>query len=165
MSTLAWLALAAIVAACGDDPPDLGAGLDGGVRGGDSGVDDPIADARPATACEQAAQHDDLAWIQTHIFTPSCATASCHAGASPSVGLDLSAGRAHANLVGRRSSTFTAWTRVIPGDAAQSYLVVSLGRAPGPAPRDGFMPIGGAEPLCVEKLELIERWIAAGAQP
>ena len=40
----------------------------------------------------------------------------------------------------------------------------SLGRAEGPPPRDGFMPLG-ADPLCVEKLEAIERWILAGAPP
>ena len=115
------------------------------------------------TECQEATMHSDLTWIQEHIFTPSCATSTCHAGASPDVGLSLEAGRAYNNLVNKGSSTFSGWVRVVPGDIEASYLVVALGRADGPPPRDGFMPIGGAEPLCVEKLEAIERWIAAGA--
>jgi hypothetical protein len=80
------------------------------------------------------------------------------------VGLNLSAGAAYNNLVNKGASTVTGWTRVTPGSLATSYLAVSLGRAEGPPPRDGYMPLG-ADPLCLEKLEAIERWILAGAQP
>lgn len=119
-------------------------------------------DAGPLSACDEAKQHSDFTWIQNNIFTPSCATATCHAGPNPDVGLTLEAGKAYNNLVNKGASTVTGWTRVVPGSLAQSYLAVSLGRAEGPPPRDGFMPIG-ADPLCVEKLEAIERWILAGA--
>lgn len=152
--------LVCALAACGNDSSTVDP--DGGV------VIDPDGDAVPdamLTDCEEAASHSDLAWIQDKIFTPSCASSSCHGGPEPEVGLDLSAGRAHANLVDRGSSTVAGWVRVVPGSPTESYLVVSVGRAPGPPPRDGFMPIGGVEPLCVEKLEAIERWIAEGAQP
>lgn len=156
-----------IAAACGSDTasePDGGLVIapDGRIISPGDGGDTPDA---ALTECQEATRHSDLAWIQDHIFTPSCATASCHAGPEPEVGLDLSAGRARANLVNRGSSTVSGWVRVVPGSPMESYLMVSLGRAPGPPPRDGFMPIGGAEPLCVEKLEAIERWIEEGALP
>ena len=163
-----------LAAACGNDtaptrtPADASTGdIDEPTANGDAG---PIGDggvtgdAAALTICQQAAQHSDFAFLQTHVFTPSCATAMCHAGPDPDVGLDLSAGHAHANLVDKSSSTAAGWTRVEPGSIAQSYLAVSLGRAEGPPPRDGYMPLG-TDPLCLEKLEAIERWILAGAPP
>ena len=115
-----------------------------------------------ASFCDQAVSRQDFAFIQETVLTPSCATEKCHAGAEAEVGLDLSAGAAYVNLVNKGSSTVDGWMRVAPGSTDQSYLVVALGRAPGPAPRDGFMPIG-APPLCAEQHEMIERWIASGA--
>jgi len=114
------------------------------------------------TECQEAMQHSDLTWLQEKVFTPSCATAMCHSGADPAVGLNLDAGRTFNNLVNKNASTVTGWKRVIPNELATSYLVVAFGRMPGPPPRDGFMPIG-ADPLCIEKLEAVERWILAGA--
>ncbi len=176
------LLIGLLISACGNDIEGVRGETETGSTGPDGGpVDagtivlpdgkivaidagsDPDA-AIPLTECEEATLHSDLAWIQDHVLTPSCATSTCHAGASPDVGLSLELGRSHVNLVNRNTSTVTGWRRVVPGQVAQSYLVVALGRAAGPEPRDGFMPLG-AEPLCVEKLEAIERWIAAGAQP
>lgn len=156
-------------AACGSDAatdrddrdrPDAGVTTDGASLGGDGGVPPDGA----LTDCDEAKLHSDFAWLQAKVFTPSCATALCHAGPEPEVGLTLEAGKAYTNLVNKGASTVSGWTRVVPGSLAQSYLVVSLGRAEGPPPRDGFMPLG-ADPLCVEKLEAIERWILAGAPP
>jgi hypothetical protein len=158
--------------ACGNDvaPPGTGEpgdGADGGTIGtspsGDAGVPEHDATVE-LTECQEAPQHADLTWIQQKVFTPSCATAMCHAGADPDVGLNLEAGRARASLVNRNASTATGWIRVTPGDLSTSYLMVALGRVDGPPPRDGFMPLG-ADSLCVEKLEAVERWILAGAQP
>jgi hypothetical protein len=132
--------------------------------GPDSGMTLPDS-ASPdgaASFCEQAVSRSDFAFIQETVLTPSCATEKCHTGPEPEVGLDLTAGAAYANLVNKGASTVEGWTRVVPGSKDQSYLVVALGRAAGPAPRDGFMPIG-APPLCVEQHEMIERWISAGA--
>ncbi|MDQ3297167.1 MAG: hypothetical protein M3619_11320 [Myxococcota bacterium] len=161
--------------------PLVGCGNDSGTAGG--GDDDPTApDAGPQrdgapttttsdggmipepTVCQQATMHSDLAWIQANVLTPSCATAMCHSGPEPEVGLNLDAGASYNNLVNKGASTVTGWKRVVPGSLESSYLVVSFGRAAGPPPRDGFMPLG-ADPLCVEKLEAIERWILAGAPP
>ncbi len=138
--------------------------------GGDSAPSSPDANDVPIqpdaalTSCDEATSHADFAWLQANVFTTSCAVAMCHAGPEPEVGLDLSAGAAYANLVGKGSSTQAGWTRVVPGSLAQSYLAVSLGRAAGPPPRDGFMPLK-TDPLCVEKLQAVERWILGGAPP
>ncbi|MBA3395033.1 MAG: hypothetical protein H0T89_20470 [Deltaproteobacteria bacterium] len=162
--------------------PLAGCGNDSGTAGGGGGDDDPGApDAGPQrdgaptttsdggtlpepTVCQQATMHSDLAWIQANVFTPSCATAMCHSGSEPEVGLRLDPGTSYNNLVNKGASTVSGWTRVVPGSLETSYLVVAFGRTPGPPPRDGFMPLG-ADPLCVEKLEAIERWILAGAPP
>jgi len=155
------------VGACGQDaetqpePPDGGATPDGSVAPVD-GATDPRPDGAPATVCDEARLHSDFAWLQANVLTPSCATAMCHSGPDPEVGLSLAAGVAYANLVNKGASTVIGWVRVKPGSVALSYLAVALGRVAGPPPRDGFMPLG-ADPLCVEKLEAIERWITAGA--
>ena len=151
-------------AACGGDTSsERTSSADAGASSDGSTATNPDA-AGAATICDQAKTHSDFAFIQQHIFTPSCATAMCHGGAEPEVGLNLSAGEAYANLVNKGSSTVDGWTRVTPGSLATSYLAVSLGRVEGPPPRDGYMPLG-ADPLCLEKMEAIERWILAGAQP
>lgn len=138
--------------------PDAGAG---GGSNSDGGPNDaPPSNVDPL--CAEATQHSDFAWLEAKVFEGSCATSECHDADEPAVGLDLSVGKAYNNLVNKGASTVSGWTRVIPGSLDQSYLVVSLGRAAGPPPRDGFMPLE-ADPLCVEKLEAIERWILAGA--
>jgi hypothetical protein len=166
------LILLLVAGACGKDGtsldpdtnPDGGVAPDGKVIGAsDAAAGEPDAIVE-LTECQEAMQHSDLAWIQQKIFTPSCATSECHAGSDPEVGLNLEAGRAYANLVNKNASTVQGWQRVVPGTLATSYLVVAFGRADGPPPRDGFMPLG-ADALCVEKLEAVERWILAGAQP
>lgn len=179
MPRLASCALCALVSACGSDtvarslvdaaPASLDDATphDGATALDDARVvpeDGALPDA-PWTPCDEATLHSDFAWIEAHILVPSCATAGCHTGAaSPAVGLRLDAGVAYANLVDKGASTVAGWIRVVPGSIASSYLAVSLGRADGPPPRDGFMPLG-ADPLCVEKLEAIERWIVQGAPP
>lgn len=148
-------ALAALVmlAACGTDvaQPDVPDAIE------------VVPDAAAVkTACEEAELHSDLAWIQQHVFTPSCATAACHDADEPEVYLSVADGMAYSNLVNVGASTVDGWKRVVPGSPGTSYLMVALGRAEGPPPRDGFMPLL-AEPLCAEKLAAIERWIAQGA--
>jgi hypothetical protein len=134
---------------------------DGGTPGG--GPVTPGTDGN-TDVCGEAAAHSDLAWIQEHVFTPSCATAMCHSAEHMSVGLSLAAGQAYGNLVNHSASTADGWTRVVPAANAESYLLVALNREPGPMPHDGYMPLG-APPLCEGKLAAIERWIAAGALP
>lgn len=164
MSRLACL-LIVLAAACGTDSasgPGSADGLapDGGMPRGDGGA--PSGDAPAFDACADATQHSDFAWIQQHVLTPSCATSMCHSGETPSVDLSLEAGQAYANLVGKGASTASGWIRVVPGSPDDSYLMVALGRAPGPMPEDGFMPLGSPA-LCSGKLDAVARWIGAGA--
>lgn len=173
-----WTLILLAAGACGNDRemfgPDGGVEIapdgriappsDGPTDGGPDAGDPPPDAAMPLTDCEEAELHSDLAWIQTKIFTPSCAIGGCHVGPNADVGLRLEAGQSHANLVNRGSSTVSGWARVVPGSVPASYLMVTLRRADGPAPGEGFMPLR-ADALCVEKLEAIERWILAGAPP
>jgi hypothetical protein len=127
---------------------------------------DDIAEPIDASAsCLEANNHSDLGWIQDNIFTGSCSNfVACHRGAaSQAGGLSLEPGRSHAELVNQRSSRFPDWTLVIPGDPEMSYLMVALGRYPGPlVPSVGTMPFN-SRLLCKEKLDAIERWIDDGA--
>ena len=149
---LGSLILSACGGAAGVDPgPDSGAG---------SGSGEPIS-----PSCMDATSHSDLAWIQTNVFTRSCAFSGCHNGTASSAGhLVLTPGASQRNLVGMPTETEADWVRVVPGHPEQSYLLVALGDGGGPAPRDGTMPLSQPA-LCVEKRDAIARWIAAGAQP
>jgi hypothetical protein len=170
-----WLVLF-LLASCGRDsvPGDDPATVDALMRGDDttdalvvdSDLTSPDAgapDSPALTACEDAASHSDLAWIEQHVFAPSCATTGCHTGTNPSVHLRLDPGFARENLVNASSSTQGGWVRVVPGSPSSSYLLVAVGRVSGPPPRDGIMPLG-APALCAPMIDAIERWIAAGAQ-
>jgi hypothetical protein len=161
-----FLTLVLVLAACGNDistASDAGDPIGSGSNNGGAS-DAGTGDAQALTDCEDAAQHSDLAWIQEHVFTPSCISNSCHGGAMPEVGLSLEPDSARSQLVNHDSSTQSGWKRVVPGDAARSYLLVALGRGDGPMPRDGYMPLGPSGPLCAPKVEAIQRWIVSGAQ-
>jgi len=120
-------------------------------------------DAGSDPACDEAVSHSDLAWIQSQVFTPSCALPSCHRGAAATAGfLALEAGRARSQLVDTASTSATSWKRVVSGNASRSYLLVAIGQVSGPRPTDGLMPLGGGA-LCAEKRDAIQRWIEAGA--
>lgn len=143
----------------GTDPssPDAGAGSStGGTDGTDGGTD------APQTICEQAATHDDLTWIQTNVFSASCARSTCHTSTNQAGGLVLEQGMSHAYLVGQPSSQHAGWTRVVAGQPDASYLLVAIGGADGPD--RGTMP-WQMPMLCQEKIDAIRRWIAAGANP
>jgi len=163
----------ALVAACGTELPRSGnpgpepdASLPGTTQpdgtvmtSGDAGPD-----AGTLTICQQAAQHSDLTWIQDNVFSASCALSHCHTVDNQAGGLVLQTGMSRDELVNRPATTQSGWVRVVPGQPAQSYLLVAIGGAAGPMPPGGTMPIG-APVLCTEKIDAIRRWIAGGAQP
>lgn len=111
--------------------------------------------------CDAAIYHQDFAFIQEKIFTPSCATSMCHTGSDPDAGQDLSAGLAYASLINVRSTQFSDWKRVVPGDPGASMLMVQLGGEPGPE-LEATMPWGEPK-LCDPLIDSVRRWIAAGA--
>lgn len=112
-----------------------------------------------AAGAPAAADTGVLAALQTEVFTPRCAALEgCHAGSSPAGGLDLSAGRSHANLLGIKSSRRPDRVRVAPGDPDASYLVQRVS-AGGDTPQ---MPVG-AGPLSGADVERLRGWVKEGA--
>lgn len=102
--------------------------------------------------------------IQRKVFSRSCAAASCH-GAGGAGGLTLDAGTAYASLVGVTPSNPVArdagLLRVAPGDPARSFLVRKL-EGTLVAGEGASMPRVGST-LPAASLDLVRRWIAAGA--
>ena len=131
--------------------------------GGGDGFDGAPADA--SMACTLATTYQELTPIRDNIFKRSCAFMDCHDSAQPEGEMDLTGASTHANLVNVpvTSLVATGWVRVVPGNPQMSYLMVMLGRYPGPIDDNvGPMP-QNSPPLCREKIDAIERWITAGA--
>lgn len=102
-----------------------------------------------------------LASIQEAVFTPICT--ACHYGPLPAGELNLEAGNSAAGLIGVKRP-FDPEIRVIPGDAANSFLVVKLdGNLPLPS-QGQQMPLGGPF-LPPTAIAVIRAWIDAGAAP
>jgi hypothetical protein len=101
--------------------------------------------------------------LQTTIFTPTCAVSGCHLGDTAQLGLDLSAGKAYANLVGKASVEVPVLNRVTANNADSSYLVIKLEGSPRMAPGTSRMPLVGG-PLTAEQITKVREWIAAGAK-
>ncbi len=98
------------------------------------------------------------------ILARSCAGTGCHVNETePAAGLDLSAGKAYAALVGMASTVVGDRIRVEPGDPDASYLMCKVGAA-----CDGRvgsrMPLGAAV-LSDAELEIVRTWITDGAPP
>ncbi|HUQ06440.1 MAG TPA: hypothetical protein VM261_28245 [Kofleriaceae bacterium] len=129
------------------------------------GDDDGGGPDAVSASCMEATTRDDLAWLQEKIFTPSCsAFTACHMGtALEAGGLSLEAGQVIPQTVNVDSDLFPQFKLVVPGNAANSYMMMILGDAAGPLdPEVGTMPYNNPR-LCQEKLDAIERWINAGA--
>lgn len=145
------------------------------------GGSSPDAAARTCTvaetpSCTEAAKHSDLAWIEAHIFITQCSFAGCHDGQATVAGrLDLKTpGMSHGELVNVDSVLVPGRTLVVPGQPKQSYLMMIMQLFPpaemeptpvGPPPNNtGFMPQNTNNvPVCCQKLDALERWIATGA--
>ena len=123
-----------------------------------------VATREAAPPCsEDTSETFDL--IQQRIFGYyGCNVASCH-GPLQQAGLDLRAGAAYADLVGAAASNPGAAARgklrVVPGDAAASFLSQKLHGTQ--APDEGAtMPLIGLR-LGATELALLDAWIDAGA--
>ncbi len=102
----------------------------------------------------------DFATLAEDVFVPKCASAGCHAGERASAGLDLTAGAAHASLVGKHARRRPDRLLVGPGDPEGSYLVERL----VPGGDTPLMPLGG-KPLEAAEVDRIRAWIRDGAKP
>ena len=140
----------------------VGAGCSGG--GDDDDDDDDDAATTPGPVCTPLAS--TLTTIQTAIFSPQCALASCHDSVAPAGSLDLSsAAVSRADMLGVLSEgTFNVANIAIvdSGNAAASFLYLKVTGAGGISGNP--MPDTG-QTLCAEKVDAIEAWINAGAQP
>lgn len=97
------------------------------------------------------------------IFTANCAFSGCHAGSSPALGQNLSAGQAYGAIVNVPSQEVPALLRVHPDFPDSSYLVHKIQGTQGSVGGSGGrMPLGGAA-LTSEDIAIIRAWIAAGA--
>ncbi len=96
--------------------------------------------------------------IQASVFTPSCATSTCHAGGAPAGGLNLEAANSYTMLVGVQSGQDAAFMRVLAGNPDNSYLIQKL---EGSASGGGIMPPSGA--LAQSSIDMIRQWITDGA--
>ncbi|MCA9738597.1 MAG: hypothetical protein KC645_13300 [Gemmatimonadetes bacterium] len=97
------------------------------------------------------------------ILTRTCAFSQCHSGPTPQEGMDLSAGRTHASVVGVASRQVPRLLRVDPARPDSSYLLLKLRGMAGAVGGVGTqMPLGGA--LTAAQIDSVRFWIAAGAQ-
>lgn len=101
----------------------------------------------------------NLPSIQAMVFTPTCATATCHSGGAPDGGLDLSAGNSYANLINVPSVAANAngLDRVEPGQPDNSFLIHKLENTGNV----GVMPPGNMLPQA--DIDVIRLWITNGA--
>lgn len=136
--------LLGVLAAC----PGEGTGLD------ESG--NPIGTTPPGTTVT-------LSGDVQPIFSANCAFSGCHAGSSPALGQNLSAGQTHASVVDVAAQEVPALKRVQPFFPDSSYLVHKIQGTQGSVGGSGGrMPLGGA-PLSNEEIATIRAWITAGA--
>jgi hypothetical protein len=119
---------------------------------------------RLALLCRPPAAPATFATLQRRVFNRSCASFSCH-GAAAAGGLTLTPDRALANLVGVVASNPDARAagvlRVAPGDPEASFLLRKLLGSLGPGEGEQMPRVG--ERLPAATLDLVRRWIAAGA--
>lgn len=97
--------------------------------------------------------------VQNEVFSVSCALSGCHSGASPTGGMNLSAGVAYGNIVGVPSTERADLDRIQPGDPDRSYMVKKLR---GDADIVGSrMPLVGS--ITAAQLQLVVDWVRRGA--
>jgi hypothetical protein len=101
--------------------------------------------------------------VQQSVFSQSCAVSGCHVGSSAPEGLDLSAGNAYASLVGVASAQVPTLQRVRASAPDSSYIIDKITGSARMKPGTSRMPLGRA-PLSSDQIDLVRRWIAAGAR-
>jgi hypothetical protein len=92
------------------------------------------------------------------------ACGDCHGGDKPKKGLDLSKGTGYGHIVGVKSQEVPTMDLVKASDPAGSYLWLKVTHT---ATEGKGMPrtLFSAKKLSQDKLDLIQKWIAGGAQP
>lgn len=93
------------------------------------------------------------------ILTKNCATEDCHVGPKPAKKLDLSEGKSYQNMVNVVSREAPKLKIVTPAKPEVSYLIDKL---TGNQDEGDRMP-SGKKALPKSEIELIKKWILAGA--
>jgi hypothetical protein len=114
------------------------------------------AGGRPITGPPVA--NSDFQEIQDTIFTPICT--ACHVGANAPQGLRLDAANSYTMLVNVASAEVPGTLRVSPGNPDASYIVKKI---EGTASVGARMPANGPPYLTQDRIDLVRRWISAGA--
>jgi hypothetical protein len=130
--------VALVLAGCAGD----GTGLDANGR--------PVVPGAPANT--------DFQEIQDTIFSPICS--NCHVGTGAPQGLRLDEGNSYAMLVNVPSAQVSGLLRVNPGNPDASYIVQKI---EGTATVGVRMPANGPPYLPQDRIDLVRRWISAGA--
>ena len=97
------------------------------------------------------------------IFQKRCAVGGCHSIATHQAGLTLDPTRAYESLVGVPSTLRPSVNRVSPGDPSQSWLVTMISADDVARQNFSRMPLA-TQPLTVNQIATIVRWIEQGAQ-
>lgn len=99
------------------------------------------------------------------IFTNSCAFAGgCHAGGSPALGMNLSAGQAYQNIVNVPADQLSSMNRIEPDEPDNSYLIHKIQGTQSSVGGTGQrMPLTGCC-LSQTQIDLIRAWVDAGAE-
>jgi hypothetical protein len=163
--------MTAAVAACGDDASsseqqdDVIGEQDASADAEASDAGSDAAQSVDAGPCGEEGEHDStFAAIQKVIFEgKGCTNDMCH-GAAKTGGLDLREGAAYYSLH-QAASQNSPFMRVMPGEPDESFLYNKLRAAtdPGSVEVGGSPMPSGAEPLSADHLEVVRRWIEAGA--
>lgn len=107
-----------------------------------------------------------LARVQAEVFDVGCTVQSCHSATAKAGDLVLAAGRARAELVdvpaAQAKAAAEGKRRVVAGDPDASFLLTKC-TAPLAADYGEVMPWGNPDGLGAEELDLLRRWIEAGA--
>ena len=124
-----------------------------------NGAADPTPDTRIITV-EGGGSSATFSAVQAQIFNTSCAFSGCHAGSSPSQGMNLSEGMAYGNIVNVPSSQQSSLDRIEPNEPEESYLYLKVTNDQSIS--GGRMPAGGG-PLAQDLVDLLRDWIERGA--
>ena len=148
-----------------------------------------VSTTAPICLAAEAENHSDFAWLQKNMFSTNCSGKDCHGaptatGTLPSGKLVLAEGFSYKTLLGKgatdpgpaplvASEFQTDHKLVEPSAPERSYMMFMLralradeGVPRFTAPPDdvGYMPQSN-NTLCCQKLDVMSRWIAAGALP
>ena len=105
-------------------------------------------EARSGPACPTSIDE-----VASEVFEVSCVTLGCHNSNDRAAGLNLQASPLELELYGKEAALCDGEVRVVPGDAASSYLVDKL-RGTGCGAQ---MPV--VEPLPDQTIDCIAAWI------